>query len=265
MYLQPAASSNIDLSRIEPGSPEEAQAIQKVGRQLEAVFVRLMFEEMAKGTGENALFPESPGSGMYQEWYRGQISENFSEGGGFGLAETFTSQILGRRGAAAAPVAPRVAAERASARWRRSPGAEPRVTSGFGHRTHPVTGKYSMHRGVDLSAADGTPIRTPMKGQVLRVGEDERLGIHVVVEHEDGYRTLYGHLSSASVAQGDEVSAASEIGRSGSTGRVTGPHLHFGLYHHGEALDPASRVRFSDVVDASSHDSRRNSGARSKK
>lgn len=244
-YLHPTMTSG--LHSHEPGSPQAEKALAKVGRQLEAVFVRMMFEEMAKGLGDNPLFPKAPGGDLYQEWFRGQIAESFAEEGGFGLGDVFSRQVSGRApsgGFGRDTLAP-AARDMEQLRGR----VEPRVTSGFGWRQHPVTGTHSHHRGIDLAAKPGTPVRSPFPGRVVSVSEGPHLGLHVVVDHDEGFRSLYAHLSRALVKPGDSVTAASMVGQSGSSGRATGPHLHFGLYKDGEAIDPTGRVQFSSVLD----------------
>ena len=114
-----------------------------------------------------------------------------------------------------------------------------RVTSGFGPRTHPVTGRRSNHAGIDLAAPTGTPVSAARGGRVVRAGGAGGYGLLVELDHGDGVRTRYAHLSTIAGRSGDTVSAGRTIGAVGETGTATGPHLHLELRVNGEAIDPA--------------------------
>ncbi|NCG20429.1 MAG: peptidoglycan DD-metalloendopeptidase family protein [Rhodobacterales bacterium] len=113
-----------------------------------------------------------------------------------------------------------------------------RVTSKFGHRIHPTLKTKKFHNGVDLAAPIGTPISSAQKGTVSVVGEDKRSGKYVVIEHGNGLRTSYCHLSETKVLRGQQVSRGELVALSGNTGRSTGPHLHWTLKIAGKAMDP---------------------------
>jgi murein DD-endopeptidase MepM/ murein hydrolase activator NlpD len=102
------------------------------------------------------------------------------------------------------------------------------MTSGFGWRMHPLLGTWMMHSGRDLAAPEGTPVVAALTGRVLSSGDAGGYGLAIEIEHERPLRrTLYGHLSELYVKEGDQVRQGEVIGRVGSTGRSTGPHLHF--------------------------------------
>ncbi len=111
------------------------------------------------------------------------------------------------------------------------------LTSGFGLRRHPVFGVIRMHNGVDIAAPWGTPVRAAASGTVLFAGWFGGYGKLVILDH-GGFTTLYGHLSSIGVAVGQRVQAGQVIGRVGSTGYSTGPHLHFEIRKDGRPVDP---------------------------
>jgi murein DD-endopeptidase MepM/ murein hydrolase activator NlpD len=101
------------------------------------------------------------------------------------------------------------------------------VTSAFGWRRHPLTGQMKFHQGVDLRAAYGQEVQAAGAGTVVFSGDQGGYGATVVVEHQDGTRTRYAHLSARLVEKGDQVGAGEPLGRAGRSGRVTGTHLHF--------------------------------------
>ncbi|MBN2789819.1 MAG: peptidoglycan DD-metalloendopeptidase family protein [Candidatus Delongbacteria bacterium] len=103
------------------------------------------------------------------------------------------------------------------------------VTSTFGQRRHPVTGKRSFHSGVDYRGHIGDPVYAVAKGKVIYSGYDKLNGNKVVIKHSDGTKTYYIHLDKSLVKKGQTVKARQQIAKLGRTGRVTGPHLHFGI------------------------------------
>lgn len=114
------------------------------------------------------------------------------------------------------------------------------VTSSFGYRVHPVTLESStFHRGVDLSAVIGDNVLAAFNGTVELISEDDISGKYIVLNHGNGIKTMYLHMNDINVKQGDIVNQYNMIGKAGGTGRVTGPHLHFGLYINGQPVDPA--------------------------
>ncbi|WP_300262410.1 M23 family metallopeptidase [Clostridium sp.] len=116
------------------------------------------------------------------------------------------------------------------------------VTDPFGPRVHPVTGKRSVHTGVDLGASYGTPILASKSGTVVEAGWNTAYGNMVIIDHGDGTSTLYGHSSSLAVQAGQHVSQGQVIAYVGSTGYSTGPHLHFGIMINGEWVNPMNYI-----------------------
>jgi murein DD-endopeptidase MepM/ murein hydrolase activator NlpD len=116
------------------------------------------------------------------------------------------------------------------------------ISSGFGVRVNPVTGHTAMHHGIDLAAPLGTEVYAAREGRVSASGVDSLLGQYVIVDHEGGYQTVYGHLSLRLVRLNERVESGMIIGHVGSTGQSTGPHLHFEVRSHGEAKDPESLI-----------------------
>jgi len=126
----------------------------------------------------------------------------------------------------------------------RMPMRHPRVTSRFTYkRFHPILRRYRPHLGIDFGARRGTPILAAGDGKVIFAGWKGGYGKVVKISHGGGYVTLYAHQSRIRVSSGERVKKGQVIGYVGSTGRSTGPHLHFGMYIHGRAVNPASHIR----------------------
>lgn len=134
----------------------------------------------------------------------------------------------------------------------RSPLKFTRISSGFGYRRHPILGQRHFHGGIDYAAPIGTPVRSVADGTVSFAGLSGPNGKMVKVRHAGGYESFYLHLSKVLVRPGARVAQSTVIGKVGSTGRSTGPHLDFRLKRHGKYLDPRKTVapRTLSVPDA---------------
>ncbi len=116
------------------------------------------------------------------------------------------------------------------------------ITSPFGLRTHPISGKPRFHAGIDIAASMGTPIYSAFDGKVIFSGYDQWNGNHLKIQHENNIMTVYCHCESLNVKKGDTVKAGSKIATVGSTGSSTGPHLHFELRINNISYDPQSAL-----------------------
>jgi len=112
------------------------------------------------------------------------------------------------------------------------------ITSPFGYRTHPITREYKLHTGVDIGAPNGAKINAAGSGVVIFSGWYGAYGNAVIIDHGNKISTLYGHMSSRAVTEGQEILAGQNIGRVGSTGWSTGPHLHFEVRKDGVPTNP---------------------------
>lgn len=117
-----------------------------------------------------------------------------------------------------------------------------RITSEYGWRTDPFTRQRSFHGGIDIGLPEGSPIYASAAGVVLEAGPKGNYGNAVVIQHEDGLVTLYAHASKVLVKKGQRVVQGQLIARVGSTGRATGPHLHFEVRKNDVTIDPRSIV-----------------------
>jgi murein DD-endopeptidase MepM/ murein hydrolase activator NlpD len=136
-----------------------------------------------------------------------------------------------------------------------------RLASGFGYRIHPIYKVRKMHWGMDFTAPTGTPIYATGDGVVsTRTNSRGGYGNHVVIDHGYGYETMYAHMSKFNVSRGQRVKRGDIIGYVGSTGRSTGPHLHYEVMKDGEKINPAnyffndlSPEEYEMVLEYSSH------------
>ncbi|RGE43735.1 M23 family peptidase [Comamonas testosteroni] len=122
-----------------------------------------------------------------------------------------------------------------------------RISSGFAMRMHPIQNTWRAHLGTDFAAPTGTKVRTVGDGTVSFAGVQNGYGNVIFVEHANQYTTVYAHLSSIDVKQGQRVEQGSIIGAVGSTGWATGPHLHFEFREKGEQRDPLTIAQASDA------------------
>jgi murein DD-endopeptidase MepM/ murein hydrolase activator NlpD len=135
----------------------------------------------------------------------------------------------------------------------RAPLAGPlQPTSSFGYRTDPFLGRPALHSGLDLRDDYGAPVRAAAGGVVVAAGPRGGYGNLVEIDHGGGMSTRYGHLSAIDVAPGEPVKPGAFIGRVGSTGRSTGPHLHYEVRVDGEAVDPARFLEAASLLERTS-------------
>ncbi len=118
------------------------------------------------------------------------------------------------------------------------PGA---ITSGYGHRENPFTGEnVESHKGLDIKAGYGAMVKSTANGKVVFAARRGGYGNCIVIKHGNGFETYYGHLSKILVKVGDEIMAGNSIGKVGSTGGSTGPHLHYEVHKNGKVINPRS-------------------------
>lgn len=118
----------------------------------------------------------------------------------------------------------------------------PRISSPFGERIHPITGKPDLHKGIDFAVPSGTSVIAPANGKVTNVWFDSSCGNGLKIQHDIGYETVYCHLSKTNVAVGDFVQQGNIIAISGKSGRVTGPHLHYAIKKDGLFINPSKLI-----------------------
>ena len=115
------------------------------------------------------------------------------------------------------------------------------ITSNFGHRENPFGGSnVETHKGLDIKGPMGAPVKAMAKGEVAWAGPRGGFGNCIILKHGNGFETLYGHLSKILVSSGQQIEIGQQIGNIGSTGRSTGPHLHYEVHRNGQKINPES-------------------------
>ncbi|MFH2054477.1 MAG: M23 family metallopeptidase [bacterium] len=121
-------------------------------------------------------------------------------------------------------------------------------THGFGKRTDPFTGEEDFHGALDIANRRGTPIVAPADGMVVFTGNKGRMGNTVIIEHGNGFRTMFGHLDKFEVKRGQTVKRGEVIAAMGKSGRCTGPHLHYVVEKDGKPVNPKKYIYTSDYL-----------------
>jgi murein DD-endopeptidase MepM/ murein hydrolase activator NlpD len=240
-------------------------AARQTAQQFEAMFLQQLTSALNPSSeeSEDNVF-SSTGSDMYKKMFSEQIAKIMADNGGIGLADTIMRQLREKASTTnAIPSALDRAVEAVKAVKKESidtlapgdviqaeisepiamPGAfksplQGRITSEFGLRNDPINGRHRQHHGVDIAAPRGTPIGAAATGTVVFAGRRGGYGNTVIIEQADGKQTLYGHADQLKVSVGDRVEAGQTIATVGSTGRSTGPHLHFEVRENGQPIDP---------------------------
>ena len=223
----------MDISQIQNLMQSGDLAPKEVAQQVEAMFMEFLIKSMQESVqAEDGLFGDSASS----EIYRGMLRQELAVAMSNNLDSPLQYQLeQAMRERSTPPPAPRT--EEALPVSGTVPPPAPRtqealpvsgtVSSPMGWRRDPITGEVRYHRGTDIAAPNGTPIQAVAAGRVVESGPKGGYGNAVVVEADDGRKMLYAHNLSNNVEVGDRVQKGEVIGLVGSTGRSTGPHVHF--------------------------------------
>ncbi len=215
-------------------------SLEKAARGFEAYFVREMLASMRSSSEVlgDGLF-DSSATDTWTEQLDAAVADDISAGPGIGLARMIVRSMHEQQGASRPGAPARVDGVRRQG-WSWPLPEQGSISSGFGLREHPVSGSHRMHHGLDLAAPEGTPVLAASAGRVVHAGPAGAYGLLVEIDHGDGIVTRYAHQSAIVVAVGDEVEAGTPLGAVGSTGRSTGPHLHFEVRRGGAPVDPVT-------------------------
>jgi murein DD-endopeptidase MepM/ murein hydrolase activator NlpD len=248
----------VTTTAVNSAAPQKAQQTdqQKAAKQLEAFFLRRL---LAEARPQGGMLDGGFAGDTFKQMLDEAIADKMSSGGGIGMAAMFEKQ-LGGNGATRASIANLTSAMPPNA----PPAGLPmprtevphippveggrgfampaigRISSSYGMRIDPINHTESLHPGQDIAAKAGTPVVAAAAGTVTHAGPAGTYGNLVTIKHANGLETRYAHLSSVDVQKGAEVTPGTPIGKVGSTGRSTGPHLHFEVREDGKLRDPAT-------------------------
>lgn len=226
-------SAKITLGKYLPAQAQDAagqrdRKLKKACKDFESMLTYQLLRSMRKTVEKGGLLDGGRGEEIYQSLFDMEIAKNASDFGPNSLARLLYEQLKGRENTDGA------ALQDQAIPW----PAEGRVSSRFGWRKDPISGAARFHDGIDIAAPEGMSIRAVLPGKVSFSGIKEGYGKVIMVNHGQGVSTLYGHASRTLVSVGESVEAGTVIGEVGSTGRSTGPHLHFEIAQNGIARDP---------------------------
>ena len=259
----PSAADRVDAGSRSGSAPGAAspdgQKLARLAGEFESMLLVQMLREMRQSGSWKDEDDEKQGFGSETmfDTIDVELASHLQKVQGFGLEKALVGQITGSDGAArpsalpadlplattmppslSAPLAGEPVASAAPVAAEPASTTSHVTTSPFGWRRDPFTGATTYHRGVDLRAAYGEPIGAAGDGRVVFAGDQGGYGQTVVVEHGNGLRTRYAHLSALLTESGADVKAGDPVGRAGRTGRATGTHLHFEVTRNGQPVDP---------------------------
>jgi murein DD-endopeptidase MepM/ murein hydrolase activator NlpD len=201
----------------DPTAAPPAPGLREAAQAFEGLFLQALVRRMRDAQLDEGFFGSGAGSAVYEAMFADYLGQQMALRSPLGIASLLEAQ----------------AAERSF-----SP-EQARVSRSYGLGVDPIDGSRRFHHGVDLAAPEGTPVLAVAAARVLSVGDRGGYGLEIQLGHPQGWTTRYAHLSRADVEPGQWVVRGQRLGAVGSTGRATGPHLHFEALHDGRAADPA--------------------------
>lgn len=226
--------AGLDLAALSAGTREEK--VRRIAAQFEEMLVNTLIQTMDGGEKKSDT-AESAGMGSLSSLRRMFLSQFVAGSGGFGYAEVIRSQIEQKLQPQTAPDGAAATLPFHLAPQQMVPPLAGAVTSPFGWRADPLDGVRRFHAGVDLRAPIGSPVVAFLDGTVQFSGWRDGYGQVVEIAHDNGLVSRYAHNSQLLAEPGRRVAAGTAIALSGSSGRSTGPHLHFEILRDGQALD----------------------------
>ncbi len=220
--------------------------LRETAREFESLFAAYLLKVMRETIEESGLGGEGLGKNIYSELFDQEIAALIGRRGALGISDILLNRLSEpapaaadphqapglRRGGRAQPDAPE-----GEIPDFRMPVQAP-ISSHYGPRRDPFTRAMRHHKGMDIAAPSGTQVMAAMGGEVVFAGRKPGYGNTVVLRHSDGFETLYAHLESVAVREGEVLNVEQVLGRVGSTGRSTGSHLHFEVRRFGDSIDP---------------------------
>jgi len=223
--------------------------LEKACAEFESLFIYQIVKQMRKTIVKSGLTSGGKGEEIFTSMMDEELSKQMSSRQGLGLRDVLIEQLTGKR----AKVLPhRIANETYSKNRAVEESSHPfvfpvfgSVSSPYGWRGDPFTGKRDFHYGIDIVSPSGSEVSAVEAGQVIFSGWKEGYGRVIEVKHENALTTLYAHNTKNLVKVGEKVAKYQSIALVGSSGKSTGPHLHYEVRRNGKAIDPAQVTRIS--------------------
>lgn len=236
------------------GNTDDRQRLQNAAKEFEAIFLSYMLSVMRQTIEESGVTEKGMGAGIYTELFDQEVARSLADRGALGITDLLVkrleNQVSGQEPEKAQPERQKMGA----ATGHGFPAGDPEevpdfrmpvqahISSDFGMRKDPFTHRMRMHEGIDIAAPEGMEVQAACAGSVVSSGYEKGYGNTVVVRHPGGYETRYAHLGALLVRAGDQVPEHGVLGTVGSTGRSTGPHLHFEVMRHGDRINPVQLI-----------------------
>ena len=256
IVLPQAGANALERMRVQtPGNatgtrPEDAGRLRAAAKEFEAVFLGYMLKVMRETVNESGLAGGGLGQGIYNELFDEELARSLAGRGALGISDMLIRKLSEKNpdfapNATAEPPRPVPSHPVPAGQQKIDPQIpdfrmplQAHVSSHFGVRKDPFTHAARFHNGVDIAAPEGMKVKAACAGRVVFAGFKEGYGNMVVVEHPGGYETRYAHLGALHVSTGDVLQREEALGTVGTTGRSTGPHLHFEVSRLGDRIDP---------------------------
>ena len=226
-----------------PKREERDKALKKACQEFESIFTHELLKSMRRTIDKSELFHGGQGEEIYQSMLDQELAKTMAGGGNNSLAGVLYRQFKQRdliegprEDGLNRPIGD---PERDRPLW----PLDGMISSGFGWRKDPINGRDRFHYGIDFAAQEGVLVRAALPGKVLKSHFQEGYGNVVLVEHGEGFTSLYAHNRGNLVKEGDWVEEGTPLAKVGSSGRSTGPHLHFEVKRNGNHLDPHEFLR----------------------
>jgi murein DD-endopeptidase MepM/ murein hydrolase activator NlpD len=239
---------------------KQRSELKKAAQDFEAVFIAHMLKVMRETIEESGLMEGGFGKSIYTEMFDQEVSINLAKRGTLGIANLIYQKLAANmdEDGSQKTSQPSTTAPADKSTTPSTPSSQNQdvsskqdyeitdlqlpvqasISSAFGMRKDPLSHQARFHKGLDLAAPEGMNVVPALPGTVVSAGYESGYGNTVVIQHAGGLETRYGHLGAINVKAGDSVTSQDILGTVGSTGRSTGPHLHFEVLRKGRPVDP---------------------------
>lgn len=227
---------------------QQDKKLEKACQEFASIFYNEMIKSMRKGVPENGLFHGGQGEDIYRSLLDQEYAKKMASQNGNSLADALYQQFKGIGSTFEEnniKELRHIEEKDFSPVW---PVISKSVSSDFGWRKDPINGEKRFHYGMDFPAEKGTLVRATMSGRVMRSEFQEGYGNMVEIDHGSGITTLYAHNEGNLVKEGDWIEKGTPLAKVGSTGRSTGPHLHFEVRNGGKQVDPREFLERYETV-----------------